>query len=513
MSISMATTTPQILDVEDYEDRQLREILKAAGDDTKDRAPELREFLEAARKRLEARGTEADMQTSWFENEYPAQSDTAQMAKTTDRIQKVQVFPNARAPIQRERLGVADVHNTAVAQGTMNPTLRNTTFRNVVVDSRFRPIAGEAPYTKSICPEASSAGDSSMQTTLPRPTSTASSTSFTVNLTETLNQVLSIKLQSIQIPSTWYAFSRARGNTGFMVSRPVGENSTLCEIPEGNYTPQAFVEAVEAAIQASITGSTVHLEMDPASGVLKGYVDGGDEIEITYYSEVDDINPCKYACAPGARVDRNIGRNLGMWKASPQPPAPDNHSFRIPVASSAQVIGDAPVYADGPPYFVVMLDDFNQNRLNKGIVGTLEDTSAPSLPSYATPDVDCSGNDIIVPPCNPRRLTQAELYTWQEVVNERRNRKHTGRLRAPTTSNVLAVIQRKEGQPVTSGSTTLARPMVETSSVLQLNTRTYFGPVTIDRLKVELRDADGDLVDLHGRDWNMVLRVEQLYQF
>ena len=267
----MATTPPQILNVADYEDSQLREILDAAGEDAEARNPEIREFLESARMRLEAGGREAEMQAAWLENEFPAQSDEAQMAKTTDRMQKVQVFPNARAPVQRERLGVADVHNIPVGQGTMNPTLRNTTFRNVVVDSRFRPIASEAPYTKVACPEEDPPpAEPPTPTTLPRPTSTASSTSFTVNLTETLNQVLSIKLQSIQIPSTWYAFSRARGNTSFLVSQPVNAAPILCEIPEGNYTPQAFVEAVQAAIQSAAAAGTVHLEIDPASGVLKG---------------------------------------------------------------------------------------------------------------------------------------------------------------------------------------------------------------------------------------------------
>jgi hypothetical protein len=45
------------------------------------------------------------------------------------------------------------------------------------------------------------------------------------------------------------------------------------------------------------------------------------------------------------------------------------------------------------------------------------------------------------------------------------------------------------------------------------NKRIYFGPVNIDRLKLTLLDDRGNIVDLHGGDWNVTLISENLYQY
>jgi hypothetical protein len=46
----------------------------------------------------------------------------------------------------------------------------------------------------------------------------------------------------------------------------------------------------------------------------------------------------------------------------------------------------------------------------------------------------------------------------------------------------------------------------------QLNrTRYYFGPVDIDRLKIQLLDEYGRVIDLNYMDWSMSLIFETLY--
>ena len=48
---------------------------------------------------------------------------------------------------------------------------------------------------------------------------------------------------------------------------------------------------------------------------------------------------------------------------------------------------------------------------------------------------------------------------------------------------------------------------------LMVNKRAYFGPVSIERLRVRLVDNRGNLINLNGRDWSITLKVKQLYQY
>ena len=501
----MATSGPPSMNVQDYTLPQLQEIVNSTSDEELASAPPgIRDFISEAKAAIADQAARQNMQTVWFDSEYPAQADQQQMEKVTDREQKVQVFPSTRAPMNRERLGVANVNNVAIGQGAMNPTLRNVTYRNVVIDSRFRLHTEAAPQDAPDCGVESPSNSS----TVPHPSSPASNVSFTVELTETLHKVLSIKLQSLQIPSTWYAFSADKGTT-FMQIREADGTTYDVHLQEGNYTPTALAAAVETAMNQAFPSSPFSLSINEASGTLSIASTHSEALTLLYYSEEASFNPCKHVCSSGVKRDRNLGWRLGLR----DPFNKDLRQTSATIQAGGKITGASPVNVDGPTHFIIVVDDFNQNRLNKGIVGTQEDTQVPSLPSYATPDIDCDGGSVLVPACAPRRLTQAKRYSLQEIMNKRRDRLSSGRLRAPTTSNVLAVIQRKEGNPVAAGSTQVHKPMVETSSVLQLNTRTYFGPVSIDRLKVDLIDSDGDLVNLNGRDWNMVLRVEQLYQY
>ena len=76
----------------------------------------------------------------WIKNiESLPQSDKVQADKSTDRFQKIGVYSNNHVPMNREQLGVNDTFQLPVAQdGKLNPTLKNTTQRLIVLDSFFR---------------------------------------------------------------------------------------------------------------------------------------------------------------------------------------------------------------------------------------------------------------------------------------------------------------------------------------------------------------------------------------
>ncbi len=81
------------------------------------------------------------------------------------------------------------------------------------------------------------------------------------------------------------------------------------------------------------------------------------------------------------------------------------------------------------------------------------------------------------------------------------------RLLSPTNSDILAII------PINKNKLTFNDLIVELGSTLQINKRSYFGPVDIEKLKISLLDDKGQYVNLNGLDWSFSLITEHLYQY
>jgi hypothetical protein len=189
-----------------------------------------------------------------------------------------------------------------------------------------------------------------------------------------------------------------------------------------------------------------------------------------------------------------------------------NNAGFIPMDPSGNTAGSA-IDLNGPRYFILAIDDFNQNHLNNSLVSITEMSKIVKPP--ANYGLDISGGYIpfytatgCVPqylPTPARSLTQSQLYSINEIVKN--NITNNGnRAKAPTTTDVFAIIPIKQGTPYGS-------LYVDFSGQLQDSKRTYFGPVNIDRLRVRLFDDKGNLVNLNGADWSFTLLCEMLYQY
>lgn len=111
-------------------------------------------------------------------------------------------------------------------KGTLNPILKETIQRVISIDSQFRDV-NVYPY----------------------------STDFTFNLSDTLQDVVSLKLYSVQIPYTWYTVSNAYGSNfiylnGNAAGIASGNYDIMLSIPSGNYQAADLVLALRTAIQS-----------------------------------------------------------------------------------------------------------------------------------------------------------------------------------------------------------------------------------------------------------------------
>ena len=100
-------------------------------------------------------------------------------------------------------------------------------------------------------------------------------------------------------------------------------------------------------------------------------------------------------------------------------------------------------------------------------------------------------------------LTNAQKYTAQQIIIARKNITQN-RYFAPTDTDILLRF------PVDRDSPDRTVPMIYENDGVQK--RTYFGPTTLKRLRVQLLDDKGYPVNLCN-NFSFSLIVEQLYQY
>ncbi len=225
----------------------------------------------------------------------------------------------------------------------------------------------------------------------------------------------------------------------------------------------------------------------------------------------------KTGCRFPSKLDNNLGWNLG-FRSSNIPGVELAIAYDLaPLALSPlnSVVASVPYCNIGPNYFLLVVDDFNQNHLNQGLVNIDDTDTTLNPPSYISADINYScfstneGFQSPYPvyiPNAPARLTQAQLYSANQIAENRRNTTNI-RTPGPTTTDVLAVI------PLKVGGLSFGDKYIEFGSSLLQNERVYFGPVNISRMRVTLRDDKGNIVNLNGADWSFSLISTHLYEF
>lgn len=444
----------------------------------------------------------------WYQNEVLKQDDPTQSSKNTDRKQKIDVYNNPHVPMNQEHLGVNNTYSVPVAQDVLNPTLKNTIQRTIVLDSQYR------------------------QSSAPNETST----DYTLDLSEPLINVLNLRLYSYSIPYTWYTIDTAYNNTCFWLIIPNKDPVTISVLP-GNYTPESIVVALNSSfLVAGFHGNPI-VSYNTTNGKLTIQLYGqayedifiNEETIITFFNPGAELSCNNTACVQTLAINQTLGWLLG---------------FRIPVTnvSASGNTGLAIVDLYGPKYFIIVLDDLNQNHINSGLIGITELSKVVKMPSYYSPDLpytcipanpyktnllansnalaqDEDAGILIVDKLNatyaatpqvlpsaPRILTQSQIYSINEIMKNN-GRTYNYKLKSPVVSDTFSIL------PIKIGNSPMGTVISEFSGSLQDNKRVYFGPVNISRMRLKLLDDRGNVVNLNGCDWCITLMSENLYQY
>jgi hypothetical protein len=162
-------------------------------------------------------------------------------------------------------------------------------------------------------------------------------------------------------------------------------------------------------------------------------------------------------------------------------------------------------------YFLIVLDDYNQNHLNDGLVSiTSSETNIP-LPSYSSKKTTSicdptTNRPIDTSTTNTDGLTQKQIYALNQAVISQQQNINNIYSTGPNVQDVFGII------PLKIAGQAPGTYYVESGGNLQNQSRFYFGPVNISRLTIKLQNDKGDIVDLNGSNWSFTLLCEQLYR-
>ena len=420
----------------------------------------------------------------WYYNQYPSknnmnENNINQNNKITERNNVVQTFDNNHFQMNRTRLGVNQNYNLPVSQGYINPNLKNIISRTVCIDSQYR--YNIFPYSFNDI------------------NSPSLNTNFTIDLSEPLFNILSISLYSVQIPTSWYNIDSFIGNNCFEVES--SGNTYSYSITPGNYTATQLQNELNN-ISSGSSGLT-GLDFSYNSILNKFVITNNSSFNVNIYffktNGFIDTSNCK-VCNSNTFQNNSFGWTIGFRNT------PDNSgNIVLYLQNGNSTTAQANVDLYGPKYCMVVIDDFNKNRVNKGLINSSLLGPITKLPEYSSEDnLSCFNNEEVYQRLPQRKLTQAQLYTLNSVRTNMKIEKY--RFNAPTTNDIIGLI------PIDKNNISNGVIVSYGVDILQ-NTREYFGPVDIERLKVKLVDDKGRIINLNGLDWSFSLHVKQLYQY
>jgi hypothetical protein len=333
-------------------------------------------------------------------------------------------------------------------------------------------------------------------------------------LSDPLTNVLSLRLYSIQIPFSWYVIDTQYANTDFWITDVSNNIDHHIIVDPGNYTPPLFADHLNSKLRVVTSDpSGNYVSYNQCTGKITIQLAGSSLGNTNNYFTFYDFSG---VLLTSPTVNGTLGWLMGFREAT-QP-------IDIVNGNTASCIID--LY--GTKNLILIVDDFNQNHVNNGLISITETSKILSLPSYYRPDIPFTvipptsvvNNDITdygegsyvttrnIPsmlPSEPRIFTQAQIYTINEIM---KNREKTVNYRnkAPTSPDIFAMI------PMKHTGMKLGDFYIEFGTSLQVNKRVYFGPVNISRMNIKLINDKGEMVDLNNANWSMSLIVEQLYQ-
>jgi len=291
-------------------------------------------------------------------------------------------------------------------------------------------------------------------------------------------------------------------------------NDISIEIDIGEYNTSSLITAINNALKNNPltkgstfsyipSGSTVQYAQFKIN-ILKTFT--AKDFSLVLYNPVS-FYQC-YSVDTSIRSttwDTTMGWILGYRQVSY--PLSD---YLLPNSSVAVILGENTVNVNLFSYLLITLDDFNQCRLNDGLVSITKPDSSVSLPYYANlSQITCvDGANVATGSTNTNsnNLTMNQTYALNQVLAARSTPISQTFSQGPFIKDVFGIV------PLKVSGLKNADLYTDYGGSLGTQERVYFGPVNIRRLQVTLYNNQGTIMDLNNADWSFSFVCEQLYQ-
>lgn len=295
----------------------------------------------------------------------------------------------------------------------------------------------------------------------------SSETNFTIELKYPVSNVISLRLYSYSIPYSFYNIDAVYGNNIFSVY--YDDLMQQIEFPSGRYSNDQFLAQLNS-LMTSIVSWSCSFSLNTSSGKLSFTSDQN----MSFYFNSNTIT---------SQPMNSLGWIMGF------------RSQTTSVIAGVNLVAQCVLNLIGPKYFVLDIDDFNNTTTS--LLSTSSNTTEHiSLPSYYV-----SGQPRVT---FPRSLTQAQIYTIQEILKTNKTNQETASTvlePLSSASNIFAIIPFKHNETFSSIN-------VEFGGSVQENKRCYVGPVTIKKLRIKLFDDKNNILNLNGLEWSFMLIAE-----
>jgi sucrose-6-phosphate hydrolase SacC (GH32 family) len=293
-------------------------------------------------------------------------------------------------------------------------------------------------------------------------------------------------------------------------------NTLYLRLPPGTYTREQLITEINNQFQnTTITNGGQAIASDSLISVIDEnnveFIKIALDINKTYNSSDSKIvfyDPYSFvhSCAglnntTNTSWDSTLGWILGYHEAT-----------EYDLSVNLSITGDNVVSVNIYNYFMILLDDYNNNHMNDGVVTTTKAETDFKLPSYvnrALSTIDPITGNVTVSgiSTNGTQMTQNQLYASQAVVDQNKSTLSAIKYSSgPFAKNVFGLI------PMDISNQVNNTVYIDYGTSLQDQERSYFGPVNIQRMSVKLINDKGEIVNLNGADWSFSFICEQLYQ-
>lgn len=180
------------------------------------------------------------------------------------------------------------------------------------------------------------------------------------------------------------------------------------------------------------------------------------------------------------------------------------------------ITGDTSINVNLYNYVLIVLDDYCQNHLNDGLVTLTKPDNNVPLPSYANRGTYiCNSDQYIIGNTglgdtkqiyNNNNLTANQIYSANQILNTKKTYQSQSILSpGPFVQDIFGLV------PIKTAGLSPGQSFVEFGGTLQNQERSYFGPVNIRKMSIQLLNDKGSILDLNNANWSFSFLVEQLY--